>query len=175
MARSTAKTTTNKSTKKTVTEKPKNTQPKMSQKSTPDSSKRPGSASNTKKSAPKKDSAKKTSARSSVNYSQLKTQLEQEMQTILHGLSKHTQSDFISPHGDLVDQSTNFSEHENLLGLAEHDRNRLAEIKEAIEKIDQGTYGICSNCGEEIPQVRLSAIPTAKYCLNCQSKMEYFK
>ena len=78
----------------------------------------------------------------------------------------------ISAHGDLVDQSNDYSEREILLGLAEHDRTRLLSINDALGKIEEGTYGICATCGNEIPEARLIAIPTAKYCIKCQSRAE---
>ena len=45
-------------------------------------------------------------------------------------------------------------------------------ILEALQKIDEGTYGICEECEEEIPIGRLKAIPEAKYCVACQMALE---
>lgn len=78
----------------------------------------------------------------------------------------------VHSHGDLVDQSNSFSALENTLGLAEHDYRRLASIDDALKQIEAGTYGVCGQCGGEIPEARLIAMPTAKYCLNCQAQME---
>jgi DnaK suppressor protein len=46
---------------------------------------------------------------------------------------------------------------------------RLATIDEALERLDEGTYGICSECKAEIPPRRLQALPFALLCVNCQS------
>ncbi len=42
----------------------------------------------------------------------------------------------------------------------------------ALEKIEDGTYGKCEGCGEDISKKRLKVLPFAKYCVKCQSEME---
>ena len=74
--------------------------------------------------------------------------------------------------GDLVDQSTGLTEQELRLELAEHDRERLLEIEEALKRHEDGSYGICLESGEEIPFVRLKAVPTAKHTIQCQEMLE---
>lgn len=129
------------------------------------------------KSASKKSAAKtaKKTAHSKFSPSrilEIKTKLERERNSLLQGMGSKQPVDDSGSHGDLVDLSTNYSEHETRLGMAEHERNRLAEITTALQKIEEGTYGICSKCGQEIPEARLNAMPTAKLCLVCQSKLE---
>ena len=43
----------------------------------------------------------------------------------------------------------------------------LAEVERALEKLDEGTYGQCEGCGEQIPEPRLEAMPSTKYCISC--------
>jgi DnaK suppressor protein len=45
----------------------------------------------------------------------------------------------------------------------------LTEVEHALEKFDNGTYGICENCSSEIPEARLEAKPAARLCINCAS------
>jgi DnaK suppressor protein len=45
-------------------------------------------------------------------------------------------------------------------------------VLNALKKIDDGSYGICEECEEEIPIKRLKAIPDARYCISCQAEME---
>jgi DnaK suppressor protein len=45
-------------------------------------------------------------------------------------------------------------------------------VLNALRKIDDGSYGICEECEEEIPIKRLKAIPDARYCITCQAEME---
>lgn len=56
--------------------------------------------------------------------------------------------------------------------LSERDRIKLGQIDDAIEKIEDETYGICEECGCEIPKKRLNVLPFARCCIECQSDME---
>ncbi len=48
----------------------------------------------------------------------------------------------------------------------------LADIKTALSKIEEGQYGVCEECGENIKKMRLKALPYCKYCISCQEKIE---
>ncbi|MBP9721769.1 MAG: TraR/DksA C4-type zinc finger protein [Gammaproteobacteria bacterium] len=48
----------------------------------------------------------------------------------------------------------------------------LNEIKIALDRLEAGTYGICGECGEEIPLPRLKVVPMAKYCTDCQEYLD---
>jgi DnaK suppressor protein len=56
--------------------------------------------------------------------------------------------------------------------LSERDRSKLAGIDNALEKIEDDTYGICDECGCDIPKKRLNVLPFARCCIECQSEME---
>ena len=60
--------------------------------------------------------------------------------------------------------SDNF-EIENTLGLVDSERKLISEIDAALERIENGTYGICEGSGKPIPRARLEAIPWARYCV----------
>ena len=74
--------------------------------------------------------------------------------------------------GDLVDQAGDERDRELSLLLTGRDKEKLMAITEALEKINEGTYGICEECGEKIGQGRLKVMPLAKLCVSCQSKLE---
>ncbi len=59
----------------------------------------------------------------------------------------------------------------SLKQLSTH-RENLVKIDEALRKVDENTYGICEECGEEIPEERLKIMPFAIYCLDCQERKE---
>jgi DnaK suppressor protein len=59
-----------------------------------------------------------------------------------------------------------------LLGLSERERGMLREIDEALDRIDEGTYGICEECGEPIAETRLKALPYATLCVDCKADRE---
>ncbi len=48
----------------------------------------------------------------------------------------------------------------------------FSDIDEALEKIEAGSYGICSTCDQPIPEARLDVLPFAKFCVECLSKIE---
>lgn len=50
-------------------------------------------------------------------------------------------------------------------------RNMLIDIDEALEKIEDGSYGVCEVCGKNIPKKRLNALPEATMCTDCRTKM----
>ena len=60
-------------------------------------------------------------------------------------------------------------ERERDLALLASHMATVAEIDEALEKIDEGSYGICESCQLEIPRIRLRALPYAKLCVKCKS------
>jgi DnaK suppressor protein len=59
-----------------------------------------------------------------------------------------------------------------LLRLRDRERKLLKKIEKAIEKIDNGTYGICEICGAEIPIERLEARPVTDLCIECKTEQE---
>jgi DnaK suppressor protein len=63
------------------------------------------------------------------------------------------------------------SEDISLKQLSTH-RETLLKIDEALRKLDEGTYGMCEDCGEEISEERLQVIPFAIYCIDCKEKRE---
>ena len=65
----------------------------------------------------------------------------------------------------LADVGTDSFEIENTLGLVESERRLIADIDDALERIEIGTYGICEGSGKPIPKARLRAIPWARYCV----------
>jgi len=72
----------------------------------------------------------------------------------------------------MADVGTDSYEMENTLGLMDSERKLLAEIEEALDRIENGTYGICEGNNEPIPKERLRAIPWARYCVTCASLFE---
>jgi DnaK suppressor protein len=67
--------------------------------------------------------------------------------------------------------SDNF-EQEFTLSLMESDGGTLAQIETSLERIEEGTYGQCEECGVKIPKSRLNAIPYATLCVRCAEQQE---
>ena len=56
--------------------------------------------------------------------------------------------------------------------LKVHEENILQDIRDALKRMDSGTYGACARCGGDIPEERLEALPYAKFCIECAEEME---
>ncbi len=74
--------------------------------------------------------------------------------------------------GDMVDIAQGSSENELSFHLAEVESRELGQIDMALEKINNGTYGVCEKCGEGISPARLKALPFASMCIRCQTEDE---
>src|SRR5262245_15778811 len=72
----------------------------------------------------------------------------------------------------LADLGTDTFEQSADLGLAEQISRTIADIDRALDRIDEGTYGLCLGCGKAISIERLEAIPSAARCAQCQSAVE---
>jgi DnaK suppressor protein len=52
------------------------------------------------------------------------------------------------------------------------DADVLTEIRSALDRVSDGTFGVCEECGKSIPAKRLEALPWARYCVSCQEHLE---
>ncbi len=76
------------------------------------------------------------------------------------------------PSGDIYDQASSERDRELGLLLGDREREKLHNIDEALMKMDDGEYGICEECEEEIPVGRLKVVPFARYCVRCKADIE---
>jgi DnaK suppressor protein len=76
----------------------------------------------------------------------------------------------VSSPGDVMDLAKSLVDAETHASIIERAERQLAQINSALLRLDDGQYGICLDCGEEIPFERLKAIPSALYCIGCQSR-----
>ena len=72
--------------------------------------------------------------------------------------------------GDMADQASGNNEVHIQLKLKQTDAKILQAIEGALRRIDEGTYGVCRDCGEEIAEARLTAIPWTRVCISCKEK-----
>jgi DnaK suppressor protein len=73
---------------------------------------------------------------------------------------------------DVGDQALMDVERELGISLLEMRNRKRQLIDEALIRLAEGTYGVCADCGVEISEKRLAAVPFAKLCVGCQSKQE---
>ena len=72
----------------------------------------------------------------------------------------------------MADQGSATLSREMDMTFEENERELLAEVRAALARIDDGTYGTCARCGVEIPAARLQAVPTASLCIQCKEAEE---
>jgi DnaK suppressor protein len=72
----------------------------------------------------------------------------------------------------LDDQAQAITERDDEFAINEHETAELRDIEAALERLDAGTYGQCTDCGVIIAPARLNAYPTAKRCIDCQTVAE---
>ena len=75
-------------------------------------------------------------------------------------------------YSDPVDMASAQSEMDYILHRMYRKGLNKENVLNALKKIEDGSYGICEECEEEIPIKRLKAIPDARYCISCQAEIE---
>jgi DnaK suppressor protein len=73
---------------------------------------------------------------------------------------------------DPADMAANAYTKELLVSMSANDRQLLALVDEALERIESGEYGDCVHCNESVQEKRLEAVPWARHCLRCQDLQE---
>jgi DnaK suppressor protein len=73
---------------------------------------------------------------------------------------------------DMADAASNSYTSDILMSISDNDLHLLKDIDGSLDKIGQGTYGICEDCEEKISEKRLEANPVARYCITCKRQME---
>ena len=119
-------------------------------------------------------SSKKLNSRDLDSYRQLLTQLRREVSgdiTDLEADAFSTDGDRLSVDNPADIGSESFAQ-EFSLELLQRDEATLAEIDEALDRVEAGTFGLCEGCEEAIPRARLNTVPHARFCVDCQRKNE---
>ncbi|MCL7487636.1 MAG: RNA polymerase-binding protein DksA [Desulfobulbaceae bacterium] len=103
-----------------------------------------------------------------------KDQLEEMKEKIINDVEQ-TLSEMTTQNGNIPDpndRATVESDRNFELRIRDRERKLMNKIEEALGRIDEGTYGICEGCGEDIAEKRLEARPVAKFCIDCKTKQE---
>jgi DnaK suppressor protein len=130
--------------------------------------------------AKQKSSGKTTKKKTKASISPREKKLLNIKQNLLsqrEGLLKEAESALNALPGeinfpDMGDQATAEADRDFMLRLRDRERMLLKKIDEAIERIEDGTFGICENCGSEIGVKRLEARPVTTYCIECKIRQE---
>ncbi len=73
---------------------------------------------------------------------------------------------------DPTDRAALEADRNFMLRIRDRESKLIKKIKQALERIDAGTYGVCESCGEDISIKRLKARPVTTQCIDCKSKEE---
>jgi DnaK suppressor protein len=73
---------------------------------------------------------------------------------------------------DLTDRASQESDRDFELRIRDRERKLIKKMREALERIDNGTFGICVSCGKKISEKRLMARPVTLLCIDCKKKQE---
>jgi DnaK suppressor protein len=74
--------------------------------------------------------------------------------------------------GDILDSVSEERTRELDMILTDREKRKLLQIDDALDRIDDNSYGQCEECGVKIPRARLKVLPFAKFCVECQEKNE---
>ncbi len=75
-------------------------------------------------------------------------------------------------YADPSDRATAESDRSFTLRIRDRERKLITKIQDALKRMDDGEYGICEECGEEISLARLKARPVTTLCVSCKARQE---
>ncbi|MBX7514867.1 MULTISPECIES: TraR/DksA family transcriptional regulator [Qipengyuania] len=102
-----------------------------------------------------------------TDYSGLKQQLEQRLADLLDR-AEVIEDDLRHPlDADFGEQAIDLADDEALEGVDDVLRAEIGQVRNALLRIENGTYGTCANCGKPIAEARLQARPIATRCIEC--------
>lgn len=98
--------------------------------------------------------------------------LKKGIRQLEEGTLYQTTTDLTADVSSYAEVGTDNFERETALSIGSRESALLQDVSDALERIRNGSYGICEPCGREIPRKRLEAFPSARFCVECQSKLE---
>ena len=127
----------------------------------------------TKRPQPKTIKSKKIETDPST--SKIRNYLEANQQELLNIIQSNQSAERKTSESNFsneIDMASDLEGREMMFQLTSRDRNELKKIREAIYKIDHGTYGICESCLKKISSKRLKILPLSNLCIDCKEAME---
>ena len=139
------------------------------------SAKRTSSTKTAKAATPSRKPAAKsaTSSAPATKYPDIRRALERQRATLLgevgEVLSQHQDQE---PFPDVSDQASAEVDQHFSMRIREREQKLLKKIDDTLDRMKAGTYGICDQCGEDIPYKRLKARPVTTLCIACKTAQE---
>lgn len=104
-----------------------------------------------------------------------KKRLEERQMALRRAVSRTEEDGRIADQDtaqDIADRAASSYTKEFLFSQSNNDRQLLQMVETALQRIREGEFGECVNCGNEINAKRLEAVPWTRYCIDCQEKLE---
>ena len=98
--------------------------------------------------------------------------MREEVLTDIESDAKSSRSGHKDEGMDAYDLASEERDREISFILGDREREKLQSIESALERIEDGSYGICENCDSEIAPGRLEAMPFSRLCVSCQAEQE---
>jgi DnaK suppressor protein len=109
-----------------------------------------------------------------VSYEELKRRLEDQQARLIEEIKSFQIDgrDNLGYGNHQADDATDAFEQTKELSLLKNSERLLAQVQAALGRFEQGIYGLCERCGEEIDPARLQALPYVALCMACQQHLE---
>jgi DnaK suppressor protein len=102
------------------------------------------------------------------NFKKILQQKQDELERIV----RNRDAIAIEKSADALDEVQHASERELAIRNLDRESNLLRNVRSALRRIDEGTFGICLHCEEDISPKRLAAVPWAPFCIQCQEQAD---
>ncbi len=102
-----------------------------------------------------------------VETNKFKTILEAKQSELAHAL-RNREAISVENSADAIDEVRHAAERELAIRNLDRESRVLRQVRNALHRIDEGSYGVCLHCEEKISPRRLQAVPWAQYCIICQ-------
>ena len=110
-----------------------------------------------------------------MDFNVIRSRLKQERKQLTEELeqlnvsSRLTERRNGSPFGKMDEEANAAADLEKRVALQSRIRETLVQLEHALQKLDEGTYGLCDSCEQPINPARLEALPLAALCVNCKT------
>lgn len=103
-----------------------------------------------------------------AKYKQILEERQAELVSVLRNRDAIT----IEKSPDALDEVQNAAERELAIRNLDRESNLLRQVRAALRRIDEGTFGVCVHCEEEISPKRIAAVPWTPFCIDCQEQAD---
>lgn len=113
------------------------------------------------------------------DLAKFRKRLLEEKERIKESMNRHKevldhsqQVDGMAHSNHMADQGTDEARQEQMIGLMQREGRYLYRLEDALQRIENGTYGTCELCGEQIGLARIESLPYTRMCIDCAEKEE---